>query len=264
MSHDILPGSSRTSRRAVTRAAPAGMHLMSLNGTIAPENPTTNATGSADESLPVSKEPGSRIVGGWKERSRAGGFCSAARGYYRRRASIWRPCAARRTRWQLMGAPSLSRGARRSSGAAGFRRCAEGGSRGGRGGAPCRRRSVVLLTRHDRGAAEAAARQLGIGEARAEALTADEAGLIAELRAHGPVAMVSDGVNAAADPQCSNHNTSRTMFPVPAANRAILSTFYVVTPTDGCRGRDPTPAVRGRAPCAGRAEFSAEPCPRRR
>ena len=57
---------------------------------------------------------------------------------------------------------------------------------------------VVLLTGDNRGAADAAARQLGIAEVRAEALPADKAGLVAALRAHGPVAMVGDGVNDAA------------------------------------------------------------------
>lgn len=57
---------------------------------------------------------------------------------------------------------------------------------------------VVLLTGDNQGAADAAARQIGIEEVRAEALPADKAGLVAELRAQGAVAMVGDGVNDAA------------------------------------------------------------------
>ena len=57
---------------------------------------------------------------------------------------------------------------------------------------------VVLLTGDNQGAADTAARGLGIEEVRAEALPADKAALIAELRSRGPVAMVGDGVNDAA------------------------------------------------------------------
>ena len=57
---------------------------------------------------------------------------------------------------------------------------------------------VVLLTGDNRWAAEAAARGLGIDEIRAEALPADKAALVAELRKNGAVAMVGDGVNDAA------------------------------------------------------------------
>ena len=56
---------------------------------------------------------------------------------------------------------------------------------------------VVLLTGDNQGAADAAARALGIDEVRANALPADKAALIAELRSAGHVAMVGDGVNDA-------------------------------------------------------------------
>ena len=56
---------------------------------------------------------------------------------------------------------------------------------------------IVLLTGDNQGAAEAAARALGIDEVRAKALPADKAALIAELRSAGHVAMVGDGVNDA-------------------------------------------------------------------
>lgn len=56
---------------------------------------------------------------------------------------------------------------------------------------------VVLLTGDNRGAATAAARALGIDDVRAEALPADKAAVVAELRRAGPVAMVGDGVNDA-------------------------------------------------------------------
>ena len=57
---------------------------------------------------------------------------------------------------------------------------------------------VVLLTGDNQGAADTAARALGILEVRARALPADKAALVAELRARGAVAMVGDGVNDAA------------------------------------------------------------------
>ncbi len=56
---------------------------------------------------------------------------------------------------------------------------------------------VVLLTGDNQGAADAAARALGIDEVWAEALPGDKLGLIEALRAQGPVAMVGDGVNDA-------------------------------------------------------------------
>ncbi len=57
---------------------------------------------------------------------------------------------------------------------------------------------VVLLTGDNQGAADTAARALGIADVRAGALPADKARLVAELRSRGPVAMVGDGVNDAA------------------------------------------------------------------
>ena len=57
---------------------------------------------------------------------------------------------------------------------------------------------VVLLTGDNHGAADTAARALGIEDVRAGALPADKAALIAALRSQGPVAMVGDGVNDAA------------------------------------------------------------------
>jgi Cu+-exporting ATPase len=57
---------------------------------------------------------------------------------------------------------------------------------------------VVLLTGDNQGAADTAARALGIDDVRAGALPADKAELVAALRARGPVAMVGDGVNDAA------------------------------------------------------------------
>ncbi len=54
---------------------------------------------------------------------------------------------------------------------------------------------VVLLTGDNQGAADAAARALGIDEVRAEALPGDKTALIEALRERGPVAMVGDGVN---------------------------------------------------------------------
>ena len=56
---------------------------------------------------------------------------------------------------------------------------------------------VVLLTGDNQGAAIDAARALGIDDIRAEALPADKAAIVAELRRTGPVAMVGDGVNDA-------------------------------------------------------------------
>ena len=56
---------------------------------------------------------------------------------------------------------------------------------------------IVLLTGDNQGAADAAAHALGIDEVRANALPADKAALIAELRSAGHVAMVGDGVNDA-------------------------------------------------------------------
>ncbi len=56
---------------------------------------------------------------------------------------------------------------------------------------------VVLLTGDNQGAADAAAKMLGIDDVRANALPADKAAAIAALRAKGPVAMVGDGVNDA-------------------------------------------------------------------
>ncbi|WP_428390391.1 heavy metal translocating P-type ATPase [Lichenicoccus sp.] len=57
---------------------------------------------------------------------------------------------------------------------------------------------VVLLTGDNQGAADAAARALGIEDVSAGALPADKAEMIARLRERGPVAMVGDGVNDAA------------------------------------------------------------------
>jgi Cu+-exporting ATPase len=57
---------------------------------------------------------------------------------------------------------------------------------------------VVLLTGDNQGAADTAARALGIDDVRAGALPADKAEVITTLRARGPVAMVGDGVNDAA------------------------------------------------------------------
>ncbi len=56
---------------------------------------------------------------------------------------------------------------------------------------------VVLLTGDNRGAAEAAGRSLGITDVRPNALPADKAAVVAELRSQGAVAMVGDGVNDA-------------------------------------------------------------------
>ena len=57
---------------------------------------------------------------------------------------------------------------------------------------------VVLLTGDNQGAADAAARALGIDDVSAGALPADKAAQITALRERGPVAMVGDGVNDAA------------------------------------------------------------------
>jgi len=56
---------------------------------------------------------------------------------------------------------------------------------------------VVLLTGDNQGAADAAARALGIDEVQAQALPEDKVNRITALRRHGPVAMVGDGVNDA-------------------------------------------------------------------
>ena len=56
---------------------------------------------------------------------------------------------------------------------------------------------VVLLTGDNQGAADAAARALGIDEVQAQALPEDKANRIVALRRDGPVAMVGDGVNDA-------------------------------------------------------------------
>src|SRR5205085_1956769 len=56
---------------------------------------------------------------------------------------------------------------------------------------------TVLVSGDNRGSAEAVARQLGIDEVRAEVLPQDKAAIVGELRGHGKVAMVGDGVNDA-------------------------------------------------------------------
>ena len=56
---------------------------------------------------------------------------------------------------------------------------------------------VVLLTGDNQGAADAAARAMGIDEVQAQALPEDKVKRIMALRQHGPVAMVGDGVNDA-------------------------------------------------------------------
>ena len=57
---------------------------------------------------------------------------------------------------------------------------------------------TVLLTGDNRGAAESAARALGVGEVRAEILPEDKAAAVAALRGRaGAVAMVGDGINDA-------------------------------------------------------------------
>jgi Cu+-exporting ATPase len=58
--------------------------------------------------------------------------------------------------------------------------------------------TVVLLTGDNAGAARVAAAALGIDDVRAEALPADKAAAITDLRKNGAVAMVGDGVNDAA------------------------------------------------------------------
>jgi Cu+-exporting ATPase len=61
--------------------------------------------------------------------------------------------------------------------------------------------ATVLLSGDNRGAAEATARKLGIGDVRAEVLPADKAQVVASLRqglpAGAKVAMVGDGINDA-------------------------------------------------------------------
>ena len=57
---------------------------------------------------------------------------------------------------------------------------------------------VVLLTGDSQGAADVAARALGIDDVRAGARPADKAATVASLRREGAVAMVGDGVNDAA------------------------------------------------------------------
>ena len=57
---------------------------------------------------------------------------------------------------------------------------------------------TVLVTGDSRGSAEAVAKELGIGEVRAEVLPEDKAAIVAELRDNGDrVAMVGDGINDA-------------------------------------------------------------------
>ena len=57
---------------------------------------------------------------------------------------------------------------------------------------------VILVSGDNRGAAGAVARELGIGEVRAEVLPADKAQVVGDLRAGGAVvAMVGDGINDA-------------------------------------------------------------------
>jgi P-type Cu+ transporter len=56
---------------------------------------------------------------------------------------------------------------------------------------------TLMVSGDNAGSANAVARQLGIDEVRAEVLPADKAALITALKAHGPVAMVGDGVNDA-------------------------------------------------------------------
>ncbi|MCL4689683.1 MAG: heavy metal translocating P-type ATPase [Burkholderiales bacterium] len=57
---------------------------------------------------------------------------------------------------------------------------------------------TVLVTGDNRGAGEAAGRDLGMDEVRAEVLPEGKAAVVAALReAHGPVAMVGDGINDA-------------------------------------------------------------------
>jgi Cu+-exporting ATPase len=57
---------------------------------------------------------------------------------------------------------------------------------------------TVLVTGDNRGAGEAAGRELGVDEVHAEVLPEDKAAVVAGLRsAHGAVAMVGDGINDA-------------------------------------------------------------------
>ena len=56
---------------------------------------------------------------------------------------------------------------------------------------------TALVSGDNAGAAGAVARQLGIDDVRAEVLPQDKSRIVAELRAHGTVAMVGDGINDA-------------------------------------------------------------------